>query len=132
MRKYPLSPSLNSINSWLKVFFLFWKMDQTQNLLFLAIYFRFSSKKQKIIYHHVKFFLIHFVVLASQNFIRLHNNSPMWTSAVNLYNHTVIRKKAKWLLSTAHVQTSSIWGNQFWVTRLGKILRLHSNFLPAA
>ena len=55
---------------------------------FSTTYFRFSSKKQKMIDYHHEFFLIHFVVLASENIIRLHNDSPMWTSAGNLYNHT--------------------------------------------
>ena len=55
---------------------------------FSTIYFWFSSKKQKIIQHHLKFFPTYFIVLASENFIRLHNDSPMWTSAGNLYNQT--------------------------------------------
>ena len=37
---------------------------------FHTIYFRFSIIKQKITHHHLKFFPIHFVVVASEN---LHN-----------------------------------------------------------
>ena len=40
---------------------------------FSTIYFRFSSKKQKKVHHRLKFFLIHFVALASENVIRLHS-----------------------------------------------------------
>ena len=76
LKKYSLSPSSNSINSWLysPSLFLFWKMDLTQNLLFLAQFILGFLQRQKIIHHHLKFFLIHLVVLASET----------------LYNYTTI------------------------------------------
>ena len=39
---------------------------------FSTTYFRFSSKKQKMIHYHHEFFLIHFAALASEIIIRLH------------------------------------------------------------
>ena len=77
LNKYSLSSSFNSISSWFHSpgLFLFWKMDLTQNLLFsCTIYFRFSMIKQKIIHHHLEFFPIHFVVVASEN---LHNHTTI-------------------------------------------------------
>ena len=57
---------------------------------FSTIYLITSSKKQKIIHHHLKFFLIHFVVLASENFMRLHNDPTMSTSAGTIILNTLI------------------------------------------
>ena len=73
INKYSLSLSFNSISSWFHSpsLFLFWKMDLTQNLLFFAQFILGSLMiKQKIIHHHLKFFPIHFVAIASEN---LHN-----------------------------------------------------------
>ena len=73
INKYSLSSSFNSISkliSFSKSFSFLKDGSNPESPFFHTIYFRFSMIKQKIIHHHLKFFPIHFVVIATEN---LHN-----------------------------------------------------------